>query len=309
MGWFDFLKRKKDKEESPEGEKPELHDDVDDTSPAETPVFDPELAAILQDEFQLLKFLDTIYANPMLLLHRTKAREKYFDQMNAKLNTRPELKDILMQPERNVMAITKELLDEADKYASEHGISRSPQKFSCIVNLVILIPMLAFLVLGNLIPILQGITSIISIGGMCFFCMGSQFINRWILGKYQKFQDANLSAFVEVNKWRLEVIHDSIQEMLENMRALLVENDKDLKKIDFQLLNPDYMNIKVIDSMKIMGRNQFFYKVRFLEDDEEYEEYIHDPNADVDVDVDSDVDFDVDTATSDDDDIDDDVDE
>lgn len=300
MGWFDFLKKKKGKEESPEGEQPESNDDVDGSGVSETQVFDPELETILQDEFQLLKFLDTIYANPMLLLHRTKAKEKYFLQMSAKMDARPELKEILMQPERDVMAITRELMEEADKYASENGISRSPQKYSCIVNLAILIPLLAFIFLGQFIPALAPVTTIISIGGMCFFCMGSQFLNRWIMGKYQKFQDANLGSFIEVNKWRLEVIHDAVQEMLEDMRVLLIENDKDLKKIDFQLLNPDYNNIKVLDSMKVMGKSQFFYTVRFLEDDEEYEEYIHNPHADVDMDVDSDVDHDIDPAASDD---------
>jgi hypothetical protein len=308
MGWFDFLKKKK----APQGDGSEkkMPDtaDVDKVDRSKSDLhLNTETEQTMQKEAVLLQILDGLYDNPMKFLMQKKAHAEILKQLAAFLDSRPATKDYWSKEGKEILPVITGLLTDADAFAVAKGLKRSPQRMTLIINIAMLGGIIGIFTLLFAVPALAGIASYIYIGAMCAMCCLPQFIQKRVMVKLTKFQEANAAEFIRANATRLEVVHDMIQFLLADIRETLIGAGNDLNQIRFQLWNSDYKDIKVLDSKIVPGQAKSVYIVRFVKDDEDAN--TPEPvSTGKDADVDFDVDPSKDEAESDDvDDVDDDL--
>lgn len=291
MGWFDFLKKKKEPQNSENHETPMnqgtgAQDST--TKPDSDLRLNQDAAVSLQKEITLLQILDMIYDSPLKLVMQKRGQAEVMKILGVFLDSRPPAKEYWLQPGKEIVPAIMDMFHKGDQFAIQRGFKQSPQNLSLILNIVILGGLVALMIL--LIGIgLGDFTQYFLFAVVCVCCFLPNLTKRWVNGKIMKFQDANASEFVQLNTARLEIIHDMAQYLITDIREALTNAGNDVSMIRFRLWNSDYKDIKVLDAKLVPGMSKSMYDVRFLKDDEDANapETPSDMNPDVDFEIDS----------------------
>ncbi|NMC07420.1 MAG: hypothetical protein GYA24_19550 [Candidatus Lokiarchaeota archaeon] len=291
MGWFDFLKKNKKSTTGDQDKPAETNADVDQADRAKSELhLDSKSEADMQKEAMLLQILDGLYDNPMKYLLQKRAKTEILKIMNTFLDARPAAKDYWSKPEKNIVQVVGDLLDDADRFAMARGLKISPQRMSLLVNIIMIGSIVAIFALMSLNAELMAIASNFFLIIMCAMCFVPQFLQRFGSSKFAKFQAANGPDFMKTVTPRLEILHEMVQYLLTDIRETLVAAGNDISNIRFQLWNSDYRDIKVLDSKIVPGTAKTVYVVRFVKDVEDENE----PTIPPETSPDSDVDFETD---------------
>ncbi|MBN2152984.1 MAG: hypothetical protein JW839_16145 [Candidatus Lokiarchaeota archaeon] len=299
MGWFDFLKKNKNRQGEDQENKPASNEDVDQAERAKSALkLDAGAEATMQREAILLQILDGLYDNPMKFLMQKRAKTEILKHLNAFLDSRPAAKDFWSNEGKGITSVVSDLLDEADKFAIERGMRTSPQRQSLIINIVMLGGVLGLFIVMYSIPDenVRNVMTQALLFVMCAMCCVPQFLQRYLNSRQMKFQAAHGADFTKTVTSKLEVVHDMVQYLLTDIRETLLVAGNDVTNIRFQLWNSDYKDIKVLDSKVVPGMAKTVYIVRFMKDVEDEED--SGPEMPVSTGPDSDVDFETDPASS-----------
>jgi hypothetical protein len=289
MGWFDFLKKNKKPQTEDTEKAPASNVDVDQAERTKSALnLDAGTEAIMQKEALMLQILDGLYDNPMKYLMQKRAKVEIAKMLNAFLDSRPGIRDFWSKEGKEIVPAVLSLLDDADKFAAERGMSSSPQRQTLIVNVVMLGGVVALFTIPGVMQFLGTFYIVI----MCALCCVPQFLQRYLSSRLAKFQAANGSEFAKTVTSRLEIMHDMVQYLLTDIRETLLTAGNNISNIRFQLWNSDYKDIKVLDSKVVPGIAKTIYVVRFVKDDEDEEDdgpvipTSTGPNSDVDFETD-----------------------
>ena len=285
MGWFDFLKKKKPERETDSDGKTMGTEDVNDS---EKTAKDLENAVrkALSEEYTSLMILDNVYANPLIFLHEKKAQQKYIEKLKDFMNTREGLKEYWSREGNEVIPALERLLNDADQFAAERGLEKSPRSSTRWVTWVIFAALFGLIIISNFIPVLAGASFYIMMGGLCVSCMLPQYLRKAATKKVLNFQEQHMGEFIKNHSEDLDIIHDAAQYLLMDLREVMIDNGLAVGNRQFQLLNSDYKGIKVIRSGKVPQRNSIVYVCEFLGENEDPNEYVYNPDVDPDVDYD-----------------------
>ncbi|MBD3188781.1 hypothetical protein GF325_18275 [Candidatus Bathyarchaeota archaeon] len=324
MGWFDFLKRKKkkDERENPPSAEPRASqvstDDVELQENAPQPIgrmegesadveaggnvqsdqqqVSEEQGEALRNEYENLIFLDAIYANQLLLAHEEKSSKKFLAKLEEYMENNEDIRQKWSDSGLDAVKSLNELFSNANNFATEKGMSRSPKRTMNYLTLGITGGVLGLVIVLSLIPSLAQVASYLMYVAICVVCLVPNVIKRYMSGKLSQFQEENLGEFNQENMGLLEEIHDMAQDILDNLKQGIEEAGLDISGFKFQLQNSDYKDIVVLNSVKQPGRVGFVYVVKFKGEGEE-----GGPDSDVDFDIEehvvsapSDVDDDID---------------
>nr|MDO8085317.1 hypothetical protein [Candidatus Sigynarchaeum springense] len=293
MGWFDFLKKNKNKEGEDKKGAPSSNDDVDQAEKGKSALnLDASAEATMQREAILLQILDGLYDNPMKFIMQKRAKVEILKHLTTFLDSRPAAKEFWTKEGKDIVTSVSNLLDDADKFAYEKGLRSSPQRQSLIINIAMIGAVAVLFVLMYSIPD-DGIKMIITnsmIYVLCAMCCIPQLLQRFLSSKYMKFQATNAPEFTKTVTSRLEILHDMVQYLLTDIRETLLTAGNDVSNIRFQLWNSDYKDIKVLDSKVVPGMAKTVYVVRFTKDVEDENEpempRASGPDSDVDFETD-----------------------
>ncbi len=286
MGWFDFLKKKK-----PAGESPSTGDDVENKPSEAQKQINEQVSKTLKEEYQLLIFLDMVYANPLVFVHDTRTKQKYMKVMTTFMESRPALKDYWARPDREVVPAVTSMLGKGDAFAASRGMARSPLAMVNIITLSIFGGIFGFMILSSFITELAPIGTPLLYIGLCVVCIVPNMLKQQAMKKVVRFQDEHLKDFMKECAKELDTVHGAAQYLLSDMREVLLDQDIELDSLRFQLRNSDYKGIKVLQQGKPAGQIFMAYIVRFLKDGENPDELP--PVGDSEIGTDADVDFEV----------------
>ncbi|HME54267.1 MAG TPA: hypothetical protein VKM55_18730 [Candidatus Lokiarchaeia archaeon] len=294
MGWFDFLKKKKEPQRTENAETPMNQGNEGENSKSSSKSglrLNQDAAVSMQKEITLLQVLDMIYDSPLRLVMQKRGQAEVTKILGTFLDSRLAAKDYWSQPGKEIVPAIMDLFHEGDQYAMQRGFKKSPQNMSMLINIAILGGLAGIMIL--LFVIVPDIATTFLLVIVCVLCFLPNLIKRWVNTKIMKFQEANASDFVRLNTTRLEIIHDMAQYLITDIREALMNAGNDVSLIRFRLWNSDYKDIKVLDAKLVPGMSKSMYDVRFLKEDE-------DANAPETLsDRDPDVDFDIEPATQD----------
>ncbi|TFF93846.1 MAG: hypothetical protein EU544_05275 [Promethearchaeota archaeon] len=196
--------------------------------------------------------LDFIYKDESIQLYQ-KEISKYLETLEQKSEENKLLRRKL--EEKQLFNLIRDLKAKAEAMAQQEGIKAPVDKRLKKISLMVMLPLFAVVFILALLPI----NIFIVLPLLCVFCMVPQFIRSSIVKKWLQFKEEHKNDFWRDNRDELMELKDFTSEVLNNIRARLLELKVPLQLIKFVLHSRDYENLKLINQRNVRGTMQYFF--------------------------------------------------
>jgi len=213
----------------------------------------------IEKKLFLVKYFDLISEQTFNLIYKNKFFEKYTKEFSQRVETLGDYReeDKILKigfEEKKIIEILYRLKERAEKIAADNGVSKPIEKRLQKLNLAIIIPIFGITIALMILQYAIAIDLMIfTFPLLCVGCFAPNIIKGSLMRKMYNFQEEHKNELYTENREDLVVLKGYINEILENIRASLLEKKVPLQIIKFQLLSGDYASIQVIKQQVMRG--------------------------------------------------------
>ncbi|MBD3197484.1 MAG: hypothetical protein GF317_20695 [Candidatus Lokiarchaeota archaeon] len=220
----------------------------------------------IEKKLFIARFLDYFSEETLDFIYKDKAINNYKEQIAEILDkhaTENEEDKLLKQSYENkeIIQIVDQLKTNAENMASEKGIDKPFDKRMRNLSIIVSIPMFALILILTFLPI----DTLFLFPLLCVFCMVPTLIRSYIVKKWQAFKEENKMDYYTENREDIMILKGYVGEILENIRARLIELKVPLQLIKFVLHSRDYDNLKLINQKSQKGTTQYYLSFEYPE--------------------------------------------
>jgi hypothetical protein len=177
-----------------------------------------------------------------------------------------EEEKLLMQSfeSKNISGALQGIKDRTEEIARSKGVKGSVNKRLKRLTLYITLPMFALLTVFTIFPIFADLYFIF-FPIICVICVLPQFIRGRIYKQWYQFKEENKDSIYSENRDDIMILKSFTGELLDNIRARLIELEVPLQLITFPLFSRDYENLNLINQRSVQGLMQYFYTFAYPE--------------------------------------------
>ncbi|MFW9773737.1 MAG: hypothetical protein ACFFEO_16420, partial [Candidatus Thorarchaeota archaeon] len=165
---------------------------------------------------------------------------------------------------KNIKGILKNVKDKVEAVAVSKGIKDNVNKRLRKLTLYITLPMFALIIILTFFPGM-GDLYFVFFPILCVACIAPQLIRGSVVKKWYQFKEQNKDQIYAENRDDIMILKSFTGELLNNIRARLIELGVPLQLIKFTLFSRDYENIELINQRSIRGFTQYFYTFEYPE--------------------------------------------
>jgi hypothetical protein len=222
----------------------------------------------IQKKLFIARFIDYLSEDTLDFIYKDKATDHYVKDMNTKLASldKENEEDKLLKmsfEDKKIIETIYNVKANAESVAQAKGITRSTDSKYKRVLLVTSIPLFAVALIITFLNIESSLIFLFII--MCIYCMVPQFLKSYLLKKWFAFKEENKNEIYTQNREDIMVLKSFVGEILNNIRAKLLQDNVPLDKIQFVLHSRDYENLKLITQRDLRGTTQYFFNFEYPE--------------------------------------------
>ncbi|MFW9865261.1 MAG: hypothetical protein ACFFEN_04110 [Candidatus Thorarchaeota archaeon] len=184
----------------------------------------------------------------------------YLDQIDVAREEEKLLKQSFES--KDIVGIIKNVKDKSEALAISKGQKNNVNKRLRKLTLLITLPIFALLIVFTAIPILASLYYVF-FPILCVACLAPQLIRGSVVKKWFQFKEQNKNELYEQNRDDLMILKGFTSDILNNIRARLLELKVPLQLIKFTLFSRDYENLELINQRNIRGFTQYFYTFQY----------------------------------------------
>jgi len=220
----------------------------------------------IEEKLFIARFLDYFSEDTLDFIYKDKGTDQYVKKVTdkiAKMDQGNEEDKLLKMSfeDKNLIKIIYNLKANAEVLALNKGIKSSPDKRLRWLSLAVTIPLLALVFLLSFLSV----DIIFLFPLLCVFCMIPQFLRGYVLKKWFAFKEESKNEVYTHNREDIMVLKSFVGELLNNIRAKLLEEKVPLQLIKFVLHSRDYENLKLLNTKNVRGLTQYYYSFEYPE--------------------------------------------
>jgi hypothetical protein len=220
----------------------------------------------VEEKLFIARFIDYLSEDTLDFIYKEKATNQYMKKVTDKVATldKGNEEDKLLKmsfEDKRIIETIYNLKSNAENIAQAKGIKNSPDKRLRWLSLAVTVPLLALL----FILVFLNIDILFLFPLLCVFCMVPQFLRSYVLKKWFAFKEENKNEIYTQNREDIMVLKSFVGELLNNIRAKLLQEKVPLELIQFVLHSRDYENLKLINQRDLRGLTQYFYRFEYPE--------------------------------------------
>lgn len=219
----------------------------------------------------LARFLDYFSEETLDFIYKDKTFNKYKEELNSVITALEQEGDeedkllIKSMEDKRVIETLDRLKSNAESLAKSEGIEQAYDKKMRKWSIIITIPMFGLLIVlilfGNAIPI----DPLFLFPLLCVFCMAPSLIRGQLMKKWFQFKEEHKKEFYQQNRNDILVLKDYVGEVLNNLRAKLIDKKVPLQLIKFVLHSRDYENLNLLNQKSGKGATQYVFNFAYPE--------------------------------------------
>jgi hypothetical protein len=225
-----------------------------------------EVIKDVEEKLFIARFIDYLSEDTLDFIYKDRATDQYMKKVTDKVaildkgNEEDKLLKISFEDKKIIETIYN-IKTNAESIAQAKGIKSSPDKRLRWLSLVVTVPLLALV----FILAFLNIDIIFLFPLLCVFCMVPQFLRSYVLKKWFSFKEENKNEIYMQNRDDIMILKSFVGELLNNIRAKLLQEKVPLQLIKFVLHSRDYENLKLINQRDLRGLTQYFYSFEYPE--------------------------------------------
>lgn len=225
-----------------------------------------EVIQDIEEKLFIARFLDYFSEDTLDFIYKDKPTNQYIKKVIEKVDKLDQgnEEDKLLKmsfEEKNITKTIYDLKSNAESIAQAKGVKTSPDKRLRWLSLGVTIPLLALVFLLSFL----NIDILFLFPLLCVFCMIPQFLRGFVLKKWSTFKEENKNEIYTQNREDIMVIKSFVGELLNNIRAKLLQEKVPLQLIKFVLHSRDYENLKLLNTKNIRGLSQYYFSFEYPE--------------------------------------------
>ena len=212
----------------------------------------------------IVRFLDYYAEETLDFIFKDSTINQYSKQITSHMeefSTKGEEDRLLKQSfeSKKIFDTVYKLKGKAEAIATSKGVKGSMDKRLRRLTLYLTAPMFALIIISFAVP---QITYFL-LPVLCVFCMAPQLIRGRVVKKWFEFKEQNKNQIYSENKADIMVLKNFTGEILDNVRARLLELKVPLQLIKFTLYSTDYENLRLLNQKNIKGTMQYFFTFEY----------------------------------------------
>lgn len=229
----------------------------------------PEDIQDIEDKLFIARFLDYFVEETLDFIYKDRNLEQYVKRLTNKIDkseqgTEEDKLLKLSYDHNKILETIYRLKAKAEETAFNKGIKNSVDKRLRNINLILTLPLLAAITVLMFIPNI-GDFYLFLFPILCIFCIVPQFVRSSYLKKWLRFKEENKNEIFTQNRNDIMILKSFVNEILNNIRAKLLELKVPLQLIKFGLYSRDYENLSLINQRTFRGVTQFYFSFEYPE--------------------------------------------
>lgn len=229
----------------------------------------PEDIQDVEDKLFIARFLDYFVEETLDFIYKDRNLEQYVKRLTDKIDksdqgTEEDKLLKLSYDQKKIFETIYRLKAKAEETALNKGIKNSVDTRLRNLNLILTLPLLAAITVLMFIPNI-GDFYLFLFPILCVFCIVPQFVRSSVLKKWIKFKEENKTEIYTQNRDDIMILKSFVNEILNNIRAKLLELKVPLQLIKFGLYSRDYENLRLINQRTFRGVSQFYFAFDYPE--------------------------------------------
>ncbi|MFX1500033.1 MAG: hypothetical protein ACFFDH_03610 [Promethearchaeota archaeon] len=214
----------------------------------------------------IVRFLDYFSEESLEFIFNDRALNQYIKQITSHfedLKEKEEEDRLLVKSfeSKKILDTVNKLKGKAEEIATRKGLKTSMNKRLRNLTLYLTAPMLALLVVTIIYPQI----AYFLLPVLCVFCMLPQLLRGRIVKKWLDFKEQNKDQYYTENRTDIMVLKNFTGEILDHIRAKLLELKVPLELIKFMLYSRDYENLRILNQKNLRGTMQYFCSFEYPE--------------------------------------------
>jgi hypothetical protein len=216
----------------------------------------------IEKKLRIVRFLDYFSEETLQFIFNDNVLNQYIKETTSHLSSLSREEDKLLKQtfeSREILDIINKLKMEAEKLAISKGVKNSVEKRLRKISLMLMLPMFIPVVIAFIWP---GLTYFV-LPLLCVFCLAPQLIRNSVVKKWFAFKEENKNQIYSQYREDIMILKNFAGELLENIRARLIELHVPLQLIKFVLHSQDYQNLTLVSQRNIRGSMQYVYTFEY----------------------------------------------
>ncbi|MFW9820768.1 MAG: hypothetical protein ACFFE5_14255 [Candidatus Thorarchaeota archaeon] len=216
----------------------------------------------IEKKLFIVRFLDFFSEETLQFIFKDNALNQYIKETTTHLDSLTREEDRLLKQtfeSREILDIINKLKLKAEELAISKGVKNSVEKRLRKISLLVMLPMFIPLIIAIFWPELAYFV----IPLLCVFCLAPQLIRSSIVKKWFAFKEENKNQIYSEYRGDIMILKNFAAELLENIRARLIELQVPLQLIKFVLHSQDYENLNLESQRNIRGTMQYIYTFEY----------------------------------------------
>jgi hypothetical protein len=225
----------------------------------------------IEKKLFIVRFLDFFSEETLQFIFKDSTLNQYIKQVTEFLNSiglDREEDQLLKQgfESKDILGIINKLKLKAEELAISKGVKTSVEKRLRKISLLIMLPMFIPVIISFIWPELTYFVLPV----LCVFCLAPQLVRGSIVKKWFAFKDEYKHQIYSDYREDIMILKNFASELLENIRARLIELRVPLQLIKFVLHSMDYEDLNLINQKNIRGTMQYIYTFEYPPDVEAF---------------------------------------
>jgi hypothetical protein len=216
----------------------------------------------------IARFLDFFSEDTLEFIFKERIVGQNIERMSSYMNElqmEREEEKLLKQSydSKNVKGLLENIKNKVEAVAISKGIKNNVNKRLRKLTLVITLPLFALIIIFTFIPIFASTLNFVIFPILCGACIAPQLIRGNVVKKWYRFKEENKDQIYSENRDDIMILKGFTGELLNNIRARLIELEVPLQLIKFTLFSRDYENLELVNQRSIRGFMQYFYTFEY----------------------------------------------
>jgi len=211
----------------------------------------------------IVRFLDFFSEDTLEFIFKGRVMEQNLNRLATYMDSlqieREEEKLIKQSFEsKNIINVIESVKSKTEEFAVSKGIKNNVNKRLRKLTLFITLPLIAVVMLLSFLPAALNL-SFVFFPILCMVCLMPQLIRGRVVKNWQQFKEQNKREIYAEHRDDLMILKSFSGELLNNIRARLLELEVPLQLIKFTLFSRDYENLNLVSQRDIRGTMQYFF--------------------------------------------------
>lgn len=213
----------------------------------------------------IARFLDYYSEEFFDLIYKENKIDEYQKQIESHLSTLSEgtQENVLLKDsyeKKDIFGVIRTLNKNAEELAAKYGRNKPLDKSMRMISFIITGVLIGLMMVFFFLPIGdQFIWYMLPV--LCIFCMLPQILRGTMMKKWFEFKEKHKDEFYKEHRENILILKDFTAQVLDNVRAELLDKEVPLQLIKFALHSNDYENLKLLNERRV--RNSILYYFTF----------------------------------------------